>query len=358
MYESYGSIDLACNGLAPSGGMERYTLDLLEGLVQLGANVRVFTRKADPTISLPPTAHVECRPYRWVPALLRQQRFSSWVGARRSPDRILVSTCRVAGADVMVCGGTHEGFLHASGKRPTLKDRATLKLERDAYTGARLIVAHSAWMVDELIGFYGVTRSKVLLLHPPVRDESFRVRDAAERQSLRRRFGMNDGAVHLLFPSSSHLRKGLDKVVSAIQRCRREIVVWVAGRRAELRSAAVRDLGFRSDIADLYAAADATILASTYEPFGLVAVESVLCGTPVLMSSVTGSTEVLSSSACRTFDHTREASIVAAIDALCQEVIEGHGRVDVPQRDVLYDYRIGEHARAVLAQASGFARAS
>ena len=50
-----------------------------------------------------------------------------------------------------------------------------------------------------------------------------------------------------------------------------------------------------------YNAADYTILASYYEPFGLVGIESVLCGTPVLLADAIGCTEVLSHIACHSF---------------------------------------------------------
>ena len=43
-------------------------------------------------------------------------------------------------------------------------------------------------------------------------------------------------------------------------------------------------LGFCTDMPELYRAADFTIMASLYEPFGLVGVESVLCGTRVVLS--------------------------------------------------------------------------
>ena len=58
----------------------------------------------------------------------------------------------------------------------------------------------------------------------------------------------------------------------------------VAGRPIDETGPNIHYLGYRSDIEDVYRAVDFTILASTYEPFGLVGVESVLCGTPVLVA--------------------------------------------------------------------------
>ena len=70
------------------------------------------------------------------------------------------------------------------------------------------------------------------------------------------------------------------------------IVLAVASRRAIEHPRAL-NLGFRRDIEKCYAAADAAILASRYEPFGLVGVESVLCGTPALLSEACGEETVV-----------------------------------------------------------------
>lgn len=40
-------IGIVCNALANSGGMERYTLDIIRGFVSAGHELTVFTRKID-----------------------------------------------------------------------------------------------------------------------------------------------------------------------------------------------------------------------------------------------------------------------------------------------------------------------
>ena len=49
-----------------------------------------------------------------------------------------------------------------------------------------------------------------------------------------------------------------------------------------------RSLGFIKETEELYAAADFTLLASRYDAFGQVVSESLLCGTPVIVSHRTG----------------------------------------------------------------------
>jgi glycosyltransferase involved in cell wall biosynthesis len=77
----------------------------------------------------------------------------------------------------------------------------------------------------------------------------------------------------------------------------------VAGK-TPLNAPNVINLGFRQDMPELYAAADAVILASHYEAFGLVGPEAILCGTPAIFSTTVGAAEVLSEQACLRFERT------------------------------------------------------
>lgn len=54
----------------------------------------------------------------------------------------------------------------------------------------------------------------------------------------------------------------------------------------------VKMLGFRSDVPDLIAAADAFVLPSSDEPFGLVLVEAMTLGTPIVAAAAGGPLEI------------------------------------------------------------------
>ena len=59
----------------------------------------------------------------------------------------------------------------------------------------------------------------------------------------------------------------------------------------------VIELGFCKNMPELYRAAGFTIMASLYEPFGLVGIESILCGTRVVFSDNMACTEVMNENA-------------------------------------------------------------
>ena len=75
----------------------------------------------------------------------------------------------------------------------------------------------------------------------------------------------------------------------------------------------VRCLGFVQNIEELYAAVDFTILPAHYEPFGLVAIESVQCGTPVIISKYVGAKDLLSDNECIIIEQINPESIILAI---------------------------------------------
>jgi glycosyltransferase involved in cell wall biosynthesis len=87
----------------------------------------------------------------------------------------------------------------------------------------------------------------------------------------------------------------------------------------------IRNLGFVNDIESVYQAADAVVLASRYEAFGLAAVESALCGTPALVSSRAGCGEAVREPALSTFRPERPEELAAAIVRIVDLDREGLG---------------------------------
>jgi UDP-glucose:(heptosyl)LPS alpha-1,3-glucosyltransferase len=55
----------------------------------------------------------------------------------------------------------------------------------------------------------------------------------------------------------------------------------------------VKFVGWQQDIREFYKAADFFIYPSFYDPFPNVALESLACGTPIIVSSLTGASEII-----------------------------------------------------------------
>jgi glycosyltransferase involved in cell wall biosynthesis len=349
------NIAISCSVFRQSGGMERYALDLVGALNRAGIRPTVFARSFDPEL-LRRFDIVACRvSVGALPGKLRDHYFSWRVGvlkAQRGID-LLIGATRTRSSDMAICGGTHRGFLQESGRRMKWHDRWQIALESAQYRHARTVVAHSQMMVDELLTLYGVPREKIALLYPPVDAKGFSPATAGERLRLRQHFDLPEDKTVFVFPSSSHHRKGYDRLEAFFERTTLPVLLAVVGRPVSSSSDAIRYLGYQADMGDVYRAADYSILASRYEPFGLVGVESVLCGTPVVFEKRIACTEILSPEACLTFD----ANLAGDVGRVVELAVARH-RSAANHRDVLepagaigYDWDVDHHLKALLSLA-------
>lgn len=353
------ALRMAVSSNAPShpGGAERYAIDLAQGLAAQGVDTAYFASNFrtltfnNPQIKLWPI-----RGTTFLPRFCKENIYSYRVRKAQADADIdvLVACNTVATADIAMCGGTHIGFLKAMQKKVRIRDQRKIKLETKMYQQASLIMAHSKLMRQELLDLYGLPAEKIWVLYPPVNHNRFTLVSKEKRKQLRKRFGFEDNEIVMLFPSSSHDRKGLKLVLEAVERMGSPFVLAVAGKKPEIDSEYIRYLGYIKNIEACYQAVDFSILAPLYEPFGLVGVESVLCGTPVIFPTNVGSTEVLDRSACYVFEP-------ADLDGLCNilTIVKQRNnsdpnslRVAKPEQSILYDYKIDSHVKEVIKMAS------
>jgi glycosyltransferase involved in cell wall biosynthesis len=348
--QSRTRIGISANALGHGGGMERYVSDLVRGFAANGTKPIFFTRRFD--MSLPESQLVERRHIgtSFLPSKLRDHWFSRGLRAARRMAQVdvLIGCNRVDTADIAVCGGTHLGFLRATGRKQKRSDRWQIALERRSYERAKIVVAHSKQMRSELRELYDVEDSKIRVLYPPVDSARFTPVDAATRTTLRQKYGFADDEVVLLFPSRSHERKGLPMIERALEGTPMRVVLAVAGRAPARTSGRVRYLGFLKKIEECYQAADFTILASLYEPFGMAGVETVMCGTPAILSSRVGCSEVIAPAAKFTFTPGDVTDLRAAIDRAMRSFRSGES---VSRADLLYNTSISNHTGSVLSLA-------
>ncbi|RKP44979.1 glycosyltransferase family 4 protein [Trinickia fusca] len=348
-------IGISANALKHGGGLERYAMDLVRGLAARGVEPAFFARQFDR--ELPESQLV--RPHRilvsFLPGKLRDVWFSWRLRAmrRNAGVDVLIGCNRVDASELAICGGTHRGFLAAVGRAPKRSDAWQIALESRQYARASVVVAHSMQMREELMRLYGVDDAKIRVLYPPVDRARFTPCEPGVRSALRRRFGFADDEIVLLFPSSSHERKGLPLIEQALRATTLPVVVAVAGRPVESTNSRIRYIGYVKDIEDCYRAADFTILASKYEPFGLVGIESVMCGTPVVLSANIGCCDAIADHAKFVFAPNDakdlHATLTRAVDALRRN--KSGSEVQLSGQSVNYDVSVAGHVDALLALA-------
>ncbi len=226
----------------------------------------------------------------------------------------------VHGAFGVVCppGGVlwvqavHAEWLKISGGQRSWKGRLKqrlnpfhpfiLRLERQYYGGRqyRKLIALTPRVRDEIMEHYGVPTEDIELLPNGYNPQEFHPeRRAALRGAMRAELGYSESDRVLVFVANELERKGFFPLVEALARLKdASIKLLVVGRvsgepqqglieRAGLKGC-VRFVGPSADVGRYYAAADLFVLPTYYEAWGLVIVEALAMGLPVVTSRLAG----------------------------------------------------------------------
>lgn len=234
-------------------------------------------------------------------------------------DAIVQSHERIPCCDIFRAGdGVHAAFLkHRMRAMSPLAcaglalhpfHRSVLALEREMFASPRLkkVIANSAMVAGEIVKHFGFPRERIQIIpngidlarfHPSARER--------HRNELRNELGTDKQQPVLLFVGSGYKRKGLDAAIAALAASRTDAELWVVGsdrrpqayaamaERAGLVPSRFRLIGPVRDSLPYYAAADALILPSIYDPFPSTAIEALACGLPVVTSTGCGAREAV-----------------------------------------------------------------
>jgi D-inositol-3-phosphate glycosyltransferase len=187
-------------------------------------------------------------------------------------------------------------------------DRATtIRIESEGHiaVSADCVIVSTEHEGEQLRRLYGLSPSHTRVIPCGVDLRAFTPGDAGDRVEARRALGMDDDTPTLLFVGRLDPIKGIDLLLESVALLRTPARLLVVGGdpagdpeverlRARTEALGVADrVRFpgavpQRDLPRYYRAADALVVASRYESFGLVAVEALACGLPVIASAAGG----------------------------------------------------------------------
>ncbi len=175
--------------------------------------------------------------------------------------------------------------------------------ERAAVESADRVIAISAQMREDVLAHFSVDADRVPVIHNGVDAGAFRRterRDALDRHGIRPpyvlfvgRISEQKGIFHLLEAAAS-LPQDIQLVLCASAPDTPELEARLGSAVAQLpRVRWLNAMLPREDVVQLYSHAALFVCPSVYEPFGLINLEAMACGTPVVATAVGGIREVV-----------------------------------------------------------------
>ncbi len=182
-------------------------------------------------------------------------------------------------------------------------------LEKTAYQNADGVIAVSQAMRQDVHELYGVPFDKIRVIPNGVDVGLYR---PTENPEVPAKYGIDPDRPYILFVGRISQQKGIVHLLNALEQVDEEVQTVLCatdpdspeiGREVEQRLTELRSRGRNviwidrfvppADIVPLYSHAALFVCPSIYEPFGIINLEAMACGTPVVASAVGGIKEVV-----------------------------------------------------------------
>ncbi len=296
------NIAILSDRLIQSGGTEAYLQGLINEYLQQGDTITLYTTKLDNRLNILNNKNLTVikQNLSHFPKKLRHILYDKYLRKhlKKHSFDLIISVNAPYSPDIGICCGTYLGDLKASSwpRKINPLNHVRIVYEKKKYTESRLLVAHSSILKQELIDFYKVSPEIIKVIYPIPPLDKFKHKSLQSKEKFKKKYNLCAEKINFLFPSTGHKRKGLQIIIEAIKQIEDvniNVVVAGSGQEGFEKLESIKYLGYVENISELYHACDVTLLPSCYEPFGIVVAESLLCGSPVIISKYVGAKDLV-----------------------------------------------------------------
>ncbi len=201
---------------------------------------------------------------------------------------------------------------HGTGIFSSKGSERNLNIAKIGLDNAEILMANSKFTAEQAINEFNLPKSKVEVVYLGIDPEEFKPISEGEKQKIKEKYGCKgkkvvystgffmeekgfqdlikaasiyekkDHNIITLISGKGPYQKELEKLIKKLKLQRTKIIGWIP----------------KKDLLALYAAADIVVMPSRWnEPFGLVTIEAMSSGTPVIGTKAGGTPEIIEKSA-------------------------------------------------------------
>ncbi|WP_342323047.1 glycosyltransferase family 4 protein [Kosakonia sp. BYX6] len=303
----------------PFGGLQRDFMRIAQTVAGRGHHVRVYTQSWEgeepdnfELIRVPVKSHTNhgrnAEYYTWVQAHLAQHPADRVVGFNKMPGLDVYYAADVCYAEKVA---QEKGFFY----RLTSRYRHYAAFERATFEQGK--TTQLLMLTDKQIGdfqkHYQTEDERFHILPPGIYpDRKYSQKIPNSRQIYREKNGVAEHQYWLLQVGSDFSRKGVDRSIAAVaalpEAIKKNTLLFVVGQDKRGRFAAqaeklgikdnVQFFSGRNDVSELMAGADLLVHPAYQEAAGIVLLEAITAGLPVLTTAVCGYAHYIAKAQC------------------------------------------------------------
>lgn len=303
----------------PYGGLQRDFMRIAQVVALRGHHVRVFTQEWQgekpehfEIILVPVTARTNhgrnSQYHRWVQEYLKEHPVDRVVGFNKMPGLDVYYAADVCYAEKVE---REKGFLY----KLTGRYRHYAQFEKATFRQGEntTLLMLTNGQISDFKKHYQTESARFHIMPPGIYpDRKYDNHIADSRRIYREKNDIDQGQLVLLQVGSDFRRKGVARSLKALaalpEKQRQRVLFLIVGQdKPDRYQALARELGIannvrffagRDDVAELMAAADVLIHPAVQEAAGIVLLEAIVSGLPVLVTEVCGYAHYVSAAQC------------------------------------------------------------